>query len=208
MPHYKEALASLLINDNIVVISSSHALSDGVCMVSALSKCLDDFSSEKVNKNAPLFSSDGFKEEGDEAEKKFDVKNIWPMEKFTICKYDTNNAHLAPLRTQYIDKEHYTPVDQLACYNKKAKNPKDLSDFSRVGVLMLILALNQIINNVSFNYNEPLSITTILDIKRFASNKSKINWTYGNCIAQLTIKNLEIISIFSNRMAFFIQQNI
>ena len=83
-------------------------------------------------------------------------------------------------------------------------------------------ALNQIINNVSFIYNEPLSITTILDIKRFTSNKSKINWTYGNCIAQPTIKvnvskndtikdvgkNLEIISIFSNRMAFFIQQNI
>lgn len=188
MPHYKDALASLSINDRIVVISSSHALSDGGYMVSALSKCLDDFSSEKVNKNAPLYSSDGFKEECDEAEKKFDVKNMWPMDKLTMCKYDTNDAHLAPLGTQYIEKEHCMPVDQLACYDKKAKKPVNLSDISCVGVSMSILALNQIINNVSFNYNEPLSITTILDIRRFTNNKSKINWSYGNCIAQPTIK--------------------
>ena len=183
-----KALATLSANDNILVVSSSHALSDGGYMVSVLSQCLNDFSHEKVNSEAPLYSSDAFKEEFEEAENKFDKSLIYPMDKLISCKYDTNDSHLAPLGTQYIENEECIPVEKLACYDPITKKPQSLSDVSCVGVAMSILALNKINNNVTYNYNEPLSLTTILDVRRFSKNKSKIDWTYGNCIAQPAIK--------------------
>lgn len=156
-------------------------------MVSALSKCFNDFSHEKINNEAPLYSSDAFKDEFEVAEKKVNKDFIYPLNKLLSCKYDTNDSHLAPLGTQYIENEGCIPVDKLACYNPKTKRPEGLSDISCVGVAMSILALNQIKNNIAYNYNEPLSLTTILDVRRFSRNKPKINWTYGNCIAQPAI---------------------
>ncbi|KAK8887505.1 hypothetical protein M9Y10_038553 [Tritrichomonas musculus] len=188
MVPYTESLASLSMNDKILVVSSSHALSDGGYMVSVLSRCMDDFSQEKANNEAPLYSSDAFKEEFNEAEKKFDKKIIWPMDKLTTCKYDTNDSHLAPPGTQYIENEVVIPVEKLACYNKKTKKPQSLSDVSCVGVAMSILALNKVNHDIDFTYNEPLSLTAILDVRRFSKNKSKIDWRFGNCIAQPTIK--------------------
>lgn len=98
-----QALATLSANDNILVVSSSHALSDGGYMVSALSKCFNDFSHEKINNEAPLYSSDVFKDEFEVAEKKVNKDFIYPLNKLLSCKYDTNDSHLAPLGTQYIE---------------------------------------------------------------------------------------------------------
>ena len=137
-------------------------------------QCLNDFSHEKINNEAPLYSSDAFKDEFEDAEKKVNKDNIYPLNKLLSCKYDTNDSHLAPLGTQYIENEECIPVDKLACYNPHTKKPESLSDVSCVGVAMSILALNQIKNNVTYNYNEPLSLTTILDVRRFSKNKSKI----------------------------------
>ena len=116
-----QALATLSANDNILVVSSSHALSDGGYMVSALSQCLNDFSHEKINNEAPLYSSDAFKDEFEDAEKKVKKNNIYPLNKLLSSKYDKNDSHLAPLGTQYIENEECIPVDKLACYNPKLK---------------------------------------------------------------------------------------
>lgn len=183
-----EGMATIAANDNILVINSSHTLSDGGFMVSALSQCLNDMSNLPNNSNAPLYSSDAFKHEFEEAEKKFDRKNIWPMNKLTSCKYDTNDCHLAPPGTQYIDYEEIFPVDQLACYDSSKKKPQSLSEVSSIGIALSILALNKVNNNIDYRYNEPISITTVFDVRRFAKKQPTFNWSFGNCVAQPTIK--------------------
>lgn len=183
-----EGLATVAVNDHIIVINSSHTLSDGGFMVNALQECLSDMKDVKENKSAPLYSSDAFKSEFEDAEKKFDKKKIWPMDKLTTCKYDVNDPHLAPIGTQFIDLEEVFPVDQLACYDRAKKKPQSISEVSSIGIAMSILALNKLKNNIDYDYKQPISITSVFDVRRFSENKNKkFNYSFGNCVAQPTL---------------------
>ncbi|KAK8880502.1 hypothetical protein M9Y10_003178 [Tritrichomonas musculus] len=188
MPSYKESLASISANDKILVINSCHTLCDGGSMISVLSKCLDDFTNEKPNEGAPIYFLDAFKDQCEEAEIKFDKNNLWPMNKLTSCKYDTNDKHLAPPGTQLYEMNGCIPCEDLACYNKATKKIHGLSDVINVGVSMSVLALNTVNNGIQYEYDNPLSMASIIDVKRFGKPSKKINWNLGNCIAVPSIK--------------------
>lgn len=183
-----EGLTTIACNDSIVVVNSSHNLNDGGFMVKALNQCIDDLSNEKVYSDPPLYSSDAFKDDFEEATRKFDKKLIHPMNKLTKCQYDTNDPHLAPPGTHYIDHNDIIHSSALSCYDEKTKRPKSLSEMSWTAIGMSIAALNFINNRIPYDYRDPLSLTVVLDARRFAFDKSRINWQFGNCVAQPSIK--------------------
>ena len=121
-----------------------------------LSKCLEDFRNEKPNDNAPIYFIDAFKEQCEEAETKFDKNHLWPMNKITSCKYDTNDIHLAPPGTQLFEMNGCIPCENLAFYNKETKKPHGLSDVINVGVAMSVLALNTVNNGIHYHWHQSL----------------------------------------------------
>lgn len=63
-----------------------------------------------------------------------------------------------------------------------------LSDVINVGVSMSALALNTVNNGIQYAYDNPLSMVSIIDVRRFGKPPKKINWNLGNCIAVPSIK--------------------
>lgn len=187
LPH-QEVLATISANDNILVINSSHNVSDGGFLVSALSFCLSDISHEKINKNPPIYSLDAFKEEIEEAEMKFDPSNIWPANKLTSCEYDTNDPYLAPPGSPFVYFDGVIPFRKISCYDKSTKKLRNLSEFSNVALTISLLALNKVNNNIDYSYKDPLSLENVFDLRRISHNKESINWSIGNCITLPTVK--------------------
>lgn len=131
LPH-QEGLATISANDNILVINSSHNVSDGGFLVSALSFCLSDMLHEKNNKNPLIYSLDAFKEEIEEAEKKFDPSNILPANKLTSCKYDTNDPYLAPQGSPFVYFDGVIPFRKISRYDKSTKKLRNLTEFNDI----------------------------------------------------------------------------
>ncbi|KAK8897639.1 hypothetical protein M9Y10_015602 [Tritrichomonas musculus] len=135
-----------------------------------------------------IYYLDAFKGQCEEAEIKFYKNNLWPMNKLTSCKYDTNYKHLAPPGTQLYEMNGCIPCEDLACYNIATKKPHGSSDVIIVGVSMSALALKTVNNGIQYAYDNPLSMVSIIDVRRFGKPPKKINWNLGNCITVPSIK--------------------
>lgn len=136
----------------------------------------------KNNKNPPIYSLDAFKEEFEEAEKKFDPSNIWPANKLTSCRY------LAPQGSPFVYFDGVIPFRKISCYNKNTKKLRNLTEFSNVALTISLLALNKINNNIDHTYKNPLSLENVFDLRRISHNKETINWSIGSCITLPTVK--------------------
>lgn len=180
-------LTTIAYNDHIVVVNTNRALADNGFIRNAIEHALDDdilsaFKSEpdltEEEKMLPIHESAAFKEEIERAER--NKPELHPNDKLTSFPYDINDPHLVNKMPVQIHLDSVIPFGQLTCFDKKSKEPKQLDE-----LMWTAIAINQ--NAMAMNVEgnsykkQPLSLRTIVDVRKYADDQSKINWRNANC---------------------------
>lgn len=175
-----EGLANIAANDRILVIHSSHVISDGGFCVDACQHVLDDMTNQPDNSEPPYTMQEAFQQEINDSIRYYS-NNPKPKSNLPIItyKYDCDSPYLAPIGTKKIESDYEIHSHDLCCYDKKTKKLSALSESQFAALAFAMSALN---NHNPKDYN-PLVISYILDARRFMYYKSRINWKFGQCLA-------------------------
>lgn len=171
-----EGLSNIATNDRIIVVCSSHNLSDGGFLLNAIDHIYDDMSDLPKQSLPPYTMKEAFPQEINNAVHFYDQHpNQKPNLQLTTCKYDTESLFLAPAGTRKVETDYIIHAKDLCCYNKKEKRPKSLSKSQFAALAFAISALKK---DDPKDY-KPLVITVIADARRFMYNKKRIDWRFG-----------------------------
>ena len=177
---FTEGLANIAANDRILVVQSSHNLSDGGFLLDAIDHIFDDMSDLPKVTEPPYTMREAFPKEIEDAVNYY-TKN--PQQKpnleLTTIKYDSDDTFLAPAGTRKIETDYVIHSKDLCCYDPKTKRPKALSESQFASLAFAMSALNK---DDPKDY-KPLVITVIADARRFMYDKSRINWRFGQCFS-------------------------
>ncbi|KAH0785666.1 hypothetical protein GPJ56_010416 [Histomonas meleagridis] len=187
-PDITHSLANIAFNDNIVVVNSCHAVSDGGFFINSLKHCLDDIDT-KVDITIPPIEV--LKDVFSEAYKM--KPELYPFDKCSYTPLELKHPHLHPKGSPATTIEDQFPVEKLMCYDPKTKRPKSLTESLHVS---LSLALNAMKNDIHM----PLAMPLVYDMRRFNPNPN-VNWQHGNFVSVLNIatnvkENMTINEIF------------
>ena len=174
-----ERLTNFAVNDNILVLQSNHNLSDGGFLLEAIKNVLTDTSNLEPVSEPPYRLSDAFSAEIDNAIKAFAKKPYKPEFELATYKYNCNDSRLATPGTKRIQSTRVIHAHDLMCYDKKEKRPKQCSESQFAA---LCFAMSALCNQKPSDYN-PMSISIIVDARRFMYDKSRIDWRFGQCFA-------------------------
>lgn len=177
---FSEGLANIATNDRIIVVRSSHNLSDGGFLLEAVKHIFDDMSDQPKVTEPPYTMKEAFTQEIDDAVNHYKAHpNSKPDLELTTCKYDSDNPFLAPVGTRKVETDYVIPSHELCCYDKKSKKPKALSESQFASLAFAISALRK---DDPKDY-KPLVITVIADARRFMYDKNRIDWRFGQCFS-------------------------
>ena len=204
-----ERLTTIASNDRIIVVHSNHDVSDSGFILNAIDHCLDD---DIVNafyvdpnlsadeKLVPIRESIAFQTEIERAEKNKPLLHPYPD--CTSFPYDVNDPHFAkkcPVQIHYDDE---IPIEELTCFDKKTKRPKQMNELLWTAITMnqYAMAINK---EGSSHKKQPLSLPIIVDTRKFKDDQSKVNWRYTNCVTAANLlvdptENMTIRDIFNS----------
>ncbi|KAH0788221.1 hypothetical protein GPJ56_007849 [Histomonas meleagridis] len=170
MPKITERLATIAANDHIIVVNSSHALSDSGFLIDAINHALDDNIKEP---DFPIPTHDAFKPELEQAER---VKpKLYPYNQCSHYIINMSDPHLAPKHIKPFPMDDRIPAEKLQCYVSKAKRPKSLTE-------ALSTAISLTLNAYGNRPDAPLALPIIFDLRRFI-DPSRVGWNFGNCVS-------------------------
>ena len=162
-----------------LLIQSNHNISDGGFLLDALKNVLSDTSNQKPVEDPPYRLVEAFSEEINNAKKAYSKKTYKPEFEMTTYKNDCNDPHLTVTGTKRGQSTTIIHAEDLMCYDKKEKRPKQCSESQFVSLGLALSALN---NHKPSDYNL-FGIPIIVDARRFMNDKSRINWRFGQCFA-------------------------
>lgn len=178
---FTEGLANIASNDKIITVQSSHNLSDGGFLLSAIDHIFDDMTNDKKISDPPYTMREAFKQEIDDSIKYYDEhrKNQNNILQPTTCKYDTDSPYLAPVGSRKVETDYVIHSHDLCCYDKNEKKPKFLSESQFAALAFAMSALN---GDDPLDYKQ-LGIACIVDCRRFMYDKKRIDWRFGQCFS-------------------------
>ncbi|KAK8849330.1 hypothetical protein M9Y10_018702 [Tritrichomonas musculus] len=181
-------LTTIASNDRIVVVSTNHIAADSGFIMNAVEHSLDDDivnaykSDENLSpdeKMVPIPDSIAFKTEIERAER---VKpNLHPNKLITSFPYDVNTKYLVDHSPKEIHFDDEIPIENLTCFDKKSKKPKQMNELLWTGITINQNAMAKIKEGSSYK-RQPLALPIIVDTRKFADDPSKLNWRNTNCV--------------------------
>ena len=175
-----ESLANIAANDRIVVLRSSHVITDGGFVTEAVKHVLDDMSTHPLNSDPPYTMKEAFQQEINDSIQYYSTHpNPAPTLPITTYRYDCDSPFLATTGTRKVESDYDIHSYDLSCYDKKTKKLNALSESQFSALAFAMSALN---NHDPKDY-KPLVVSYILDARRFMYDKSRIDWKFGQCLA-------------------------
>ena len=131
----------------------------------------------------PYRLTEAFSEEIAKATKAFKDHPYKPEIDLTLYKYDCNDPHLGRPGTKRLQSQRIIHAEDLMCYDKKEKRPKQCSESQFAA---LCFAMSALCNHKPSDYNQ-MGISIIADARRFMTDKSRVDWRFGQCFAAPTV---------------------
>lgn len=183
-----ERLTTIATNDHIIAINSNHIVADSSFIVNAIDHALDD-NILQSNPNlqdelTPIQDSVAFKSEIERAER--NKPSIHPNASFTSFQFDVNDQHLVKKSPIQIHFDDEIPFENLTCYDKKLKKPKQMNELLWTEITMNLNAMSLNLEGNKYQ-NQPLCLPIIVDTRKLADDQLKINWRNANCISTVNL---------------------
>ena len=169
-----EVLVRIARNDRLIAVTSNHSLTDAGFCIKAIQHSLDDNIGEL--KEFPLEEEYAFRKEIEEAKKHNPIIVPYKMNSSALCN---DFDYLAPKGVPEKVVRITMNAKDLQCYDQKRNVLKSLTE-------SMFTASCISLNAFGDNVRAPIGTPLIFDLRRFV-DPSRVNWSYGNCVARLNI---------------------